>query len=120
MRIKLTKDFSFEAAHVLPHVGPEHKCGRMHGHSFKVEVSVEGEVDPHTGWFCDHGDISRAVKPLIEQLDHACLNDIEGLENPTFENVAGWLWKRIQPICPGLREIVIHETANARCSYRGE
>lgn len=120
MRVRLTRNFQFEAAHVLPNVPEGHKCGRMHGHSFKVEVSVEGEIDPKMGWFCDHGVIGDAVKPLIAQLDHSCLNDIEGLENPTFEHVAIWLWKKIAPVCPGLCEIVVHETASARCTYRGE
>ncbi len=120
MRARLTKDFTFEAAHALPRVPPEHKCARMHGHSFKVEVSVEGEVDPHMGWVYDHSCISKAIEPLLARLDHACLNDIEGLENPTVENIAAWLWPRLGASCPGLCELVIHETPSARCIYRGE
>jgi 6-pyruvoyltetrahydropterin/6-carboxytetrahydropterin synthase len=92
----------------------------MHGHSFKVEVTVEGEVDPHTGWFYDHAEISKAMRPLIAVLDHSYLNDVPGLENPTIENMAAWLWQKIAPQCPGLAEIVVHETPQARCSYRGE
>ncbi len=120
MRARLTKDFTFEAAQTLPNVPPGHKCGRMHGHSFKVEVSIEGEVDPHLGWIYDHARISRAMEPLLEMLDHAYLNDIEGLENPTIEKMAAWLWRRLEAGCPGLCEIVIHETPTARCVYRGE
>ena len=92
----------------------------MHGHSFKVEISIEGEVDPRLGWIYDHAAISQAMDPLLDLLDHAYLNEIEGLENPTIENMAAWLWQRLAPQCPGLCEIVIHETPTARCAYRGE
>ena len=119
MNVRLTKDFTFEAAQTLPKVPSDHKCGRMHGHSFKVEISVEGETDPVTGWFYDHSRISRAMDPLLEQLDHSYLNDIPGLENPTIENMCRWFWERLSPYLPGLAEIVIHETPTARCSYRG-
>ena len=91
----------------------------MHGHSFKVEISVEGEVDSTTGWFYDHAMISRAMNPLLEQLDHSYLNEISGLENPTIETMCAWFWRHLKPHLPGLAEIVIHETPTARCSYRG-
>jgi 6-pyruvoyltetrahydropterin/6-carboxytetrahydropterin synthase len=120
VRARLTKDFRFEAAQTLPNVPAIHKCGRMHGHSFLVEISVEGEVNPATGWIYDHAEISRAMNPLLEQLDHAYLNEIPGLENPTIELMAHWLWQKLAPQLPGLAEIVIHETPSARCSYRGE
>lgn len=120
MRARLTKDFRFESAQTLPKLPPGHKCTRMHGHSFLVEISVEGEVNPETGWIYDHAQISRAMNPLVDQLDHAYLNDIPGLENPTIELMAGWFWQRLAPQLPGLAEIVIHETPTARCSYRGE
>jgi 6-pyruvoyltetrahydropterin/6-carboxytetrahydropterin synthase len=120
MHVRLTKDFSFEAAQTLPMVSPDHKCGRMHGHSFKMEISVEGEVDPSTGWLYDHARISRAMDPLLELLDHSYLNDIPGLENPTIENMCLWFWERLSPSLVGLAEIVIHETPSARCSYRGK
>ena len=119
MHVRLTKDFSFEAAQTLPKVPSDHKCGRMHGHSFTIEISVEGEVDPATGWFYDHAKISRAMDPLLQQLDHAYLNDISGLENPTIEIMCSWFWERLAPSLPGLAESVIHETPTARCSYRG-
>jgi 6-pyruvoyltetrahydropterin/6-carboxytetrahydropterin synthase len=120
MRVRLTKDFRFESAQTLPKAPPGHKCSGMHGHSFKVEISVEGEVDPATGWVYDHAEISRAMKPLLFLLDHAYLNEVEGLENPTIENMAYWFWQKLLPGCPGLCEIVIHETPTARCVYRGQ
>ena len=119
MSVTLTKDFYFEAAHTLPHVPPDHQCARMHGHSYKVQVSVTGPVDPKSGWLMDHAEISRLVRPLIADLDHRYLNDIPGLENPTFEQLASWLWRKLQPSLPGLSEITIHETPTSRCSYRG-
>ena len=120
MRARLTKDFTFEAAQTLPKAPEGHKCRRVHGHSFKVEISIEGEVDPTVGWVYDHANISAAMKPLLKLLDHAYINDIEGLENPTIENMAEWFWKKLESLCPGLCEIVIHETATARCIYRGQ
>jgi 6-pyruvoyltetrahydropterin/6-carboxytetrahydropterin synthase len=120
MKARLTKDFRFEAAHTLPSLPEDHKCRQMHGHSFKVEISIEGEVDPAIGWIYDHKLISNAMNPLLEQLDHAYLNDIEGLESPTIEIMAGWFWKKLAPQLPGLAEIVIFETPTARCSFKGE
>ena len=120
MRARLTKDFTFEAAQTLPSAPEGHKCRNMHGHSFKVEVSVEGEVDCAHGWIYDHAEIGAAMKPLIAQLDHSYLNEVAGLENPTIENMATWFWEKLAPQCPGLCEIVIHETPTARCAYRGE
>ena len=119
MRARLTKDFRFEGAHTLPSLPEGHKCRRMHGHSFKVEISVEGEVDEEVGWVYDHARISRAMAPLLDLLDHSYLNDIEGLENPTIENMAAWFWRRLAPDLPGLSRIVIHETPSARCEFRG-
>ena len=120
MSFTLTKLFHFEAAHTLPNVPPDHQCARMHGHSYKVEVSVSGPVDPAAGWLIDHAEISRVVKPLIGELDHRYLNDIPGLENPTFEQLAVWLWRKLKPSLAGLSEIAIHETPTSRCIYRGD
>jgi len=120
MKVRLTKDFLFESAQTLPCAPEGHKCKQMHGHSFKVEITVEGEVDPATGWFYDHAKISQAMRPLVDQLDHGYLNEVPGLENPTIELMAGWFWGHLAPQLPGLAEIVIHETPSARCSYRGE
>lgn len=119
MRVELRKEFSFEAAHRLPRVPADHKCARMHGHSFRVEVCVEGEVDEATGWLQDYADIAAAVEPVIRALDHRALNDVAGLENPTSEILCGWLWTRIAPALPRLSAITVHETCTARCTYRG-
>ncbi len=120
MVCRLTKEFFFEAAHTLPKVPADHKCARMHGHSYRIEIAVEGEVDPEMGWLYDHSLLSRAMDPICDRLDHQYLNDIPGLENPTVENLAGWLWAQLKPQCPGLCEIVIQETPTARCTYRGQ
>ncbi len=119
MVCRLTKEFFFEAAHTLPHVGADHPCHRMHGHSYRIEISVEGEVDPKMGWVYDHSEISEALKPIIDSLDHRYLNEIPGLENPTAENICGWMWAKVAPLCPGLSEIVVQETPRARCTFRG-
>jgi len=120
MKARLTKDFYFESAQRLPRLPEGHPCKELHGHSFKVEVSIEGEVDPEIGWIYDHARISEAMEPIIEELDHSYLNDIPGLENPTIENMAAWIWKRLALILPGLAEIVLHETPKARVSYQGQ
>jgi len=119
MKVRLTRDFTFEAAHHLPRAPEGHKCRRLHGHSFRVEITVEGEVDPATGWFLDYGVVRDAVEPLRLQLDHYCLNDIEGLANPTSEELCRWIWERLRPKLPSLARIVVHETCEARCEYAG-
>jgi 6-pyruvoyltetrahydropterin/6-carboxytetrahydropterin synthase len=118
--VELFKEFMFEAAHRLPHVPEGHKCGRLHGHSFKVAVYIEGEVDPYTGWIRDFSEIKAIFKPLYEQLDHNYLNDIAGLENPTSEVLAKWIWQQLKPLLPELSRIRIHETCTSGCEYRGD
>lgn len=120
MRVELRKSFGFEAAHLLPHVPDDHKCRRLHGHSFRVDVHVEGEVDPHTGWLVDYADIAAVFEPLRLALDHRHLNDVPGLENPTSEHVARWIWERLAPVLPALSAVTVHETCNASCTYRGK
>lgn len=117
--MELRKVFQFEAAHLLPHLPDSHKCRRLHGHSFQVEVAVEGGVDPALGWVMDYADISAAFKPVWEQLDHRYLNEVSGLENPTSENIASWIWARLKPSVPLLTELIVAETCTARCVYRG-
>ena len=118
--MELRKTFQFEAAHLLPHLPKDHKCRRLHGHSFSVEIVVEGPCDPALGWVMDYADISKAFRPLWEQLDHYYLNEVEGLANPTSENIAIWIWKRLSPQLPMLTEVVVAETCTARCVYRGD
>jgi len=119
MRVKLTRDFTFEAAHLLPKVPMGHKCSRLHGHSFRVEITVEGEVVEETGWFLDYGVIATLVEPVRGKLDHYYLNEIPGLENPTSENLARWIWERLKPSLPSLVRIAVHETCESRCEYEG-
>ena len=119
MRIELRKTFQFEAAHLLPRLPESHKCRRLHGHSFQVEIVVAGDVDPELGWLMDYADLSRAFQPLWEQLDHRYLNEVPGLENPTSENIARWIWDRLKPGLPWLTEVHVAETCTARCVYRG-
>ncbi|TVQ53971.1 MAG: 6-carboxytetrahydropterin synthase QueD [Phycisphaerales bacterium] len=120
MHVRLSKTFTFEAAHFLPSFPEGHKCRRMHGHSFRVDVFVEGDVPEGQYHLIDYGEIKQAIEPLRMQLDHYCLNDIEGLEHPTSEVLAKWLWDRLKPKLPLLSEIRVHETCTSTCSYRGE
>jgi 6-pyruvoyltetrahydropterin/6-carboxytetrahydropterin synthase len=117
--VRLERTFTFEAAHRLPNVPKGHKCARLHGHSFRIDVVCEGEINPETGWLIDFADIKRAVNPLIEQVDHHYLNEIKGLENPTAENIARWFWERLKPELLPLSRIIVAETCNGRCEYAG-
>ena len=118
-RVEIFKEFTFEAAHRLPNVPAGHKCARLHGHSFRVEVHVQGSVDPSLGWVMDFGDIKTAFAPLDKTLDHNYLNEIPGLENPTSENLARWVWERLVVTLPGLSSVVVRETCTSGCVYRG-
>jgi 6-pyruvoyltetrahydropterin/6-carboxytetrahydropterin synthase len=118
--MEIYKAFSFEAAHLLPNVPPGHKCARLHGHSFQVEVHVSAPLDPVLGWVMDFADIKQAFKPLLAQLDHYYLNDIEGLENPTSENIARWIWHQLKPNLSQLSKVVVKETCTSGCVYTGE
>jgi len=119
MHVRLVKSFDFEAAHWLPSFPEGHKCRRMHGHSFRVDIAVEGEVPPGKGYLIDYGEIKDAIEPIRMRLDHYCLNEIEGLSNPTSEVIARWIWDRLKPSMPLLAEVVVHETCTSRCHYRG-
>ena len=118
--MEIFKVFTIEAAHRLPHVPAGHKCGRLHGHTFQIEVHVEGPLDPKLGWIIDFADIKSAFRPIEEQIDHHYLNEVEGLENPTSENVAHWVWRNLKPSLPCLSKIVIRETCSSGCIYAGE
>lgn len=119
VHVRLIKTFTFEAAHWLPCFPEGHKCRRMHGHSFKVDVVVEGDIPKGRHYLVDYGDIKNAIDPVYEQIDHRCLNEIQGLENPTSERLAEWLWTRLRPRLPLLAGIVVHETCTSRCEYWG-
>ena len=118
--MEIFKEFTFEAAHRLPNVAPGHKCARLHGHSFAVAVHIVGPVDDRTGWVRDFADVSTAAAPLIDCLDHNYLNEIAGLENPTSEVLARWIWDRLVPVLPELSQVVVRETCTSGCVYRGE
>jgi 6-pyruvoyltetrahydropterin/6-carboxytetrahydropterin synthase len=117
--MEIFKCFTLEAAHRLPNVPEGHKCARLHGHSFRIEVRVDGEPGADSGWVMDFADLKAAFAPINEQLDHRYLNDIEGLDNPTSERLATWIWERLKPSVPQLSEVVVHETCTSGCRYRG-
>jgi 6-pyruvoyltetrahydropterin/6-carboxytetrahydropterin synthase len=118
--MELRKTFQFEAAHLLPRLPKSHKCRRLHGHSFQVEIVVVGDCDPHLGWLIDYAEITEAFKPIWEKLDHNYLNEIPGLENPTSENIAVWIWQKLKRRLPLLNAVIVAETCSAKCVYRGE
>ena len=120
MKAELVKTFKFDAAHALPNVPAGHKCAALHGHGYRVDVHVQGEVDPHTGWVMDFGRIKQVVGPLIDQLDHTRLDELPELANSTSELLADWLWRRIKPELPEMVAIAVYESDSAKCIYRGD
>ena len=118
--MELWKEFGFESAHSLPNVPEGHKCARVHGHSFRVAVRVDGPVGEESGWVMDFADLKAAVAPTIDALDHRYLNEVEGLENPTSERIAIWIWDRIADDLPGLAAVEVRETCTSACTYRGD
>ena len=120
MKVELVREYRFEAAHRLPRVPAGHKCARLHGHSFKFEIHVVGPVGEESGWLIDYGEMDERVGPLLGRLDHHYLNEVEGLENPTSEVLARWIWERLRPALPQLSAVTLHETCDARCIYRGD
>lgn len=117
--VELMKEYRFEAAHRLPRVPQGHKCARVHGHSYKVEVFVAGPVDPSTGWLLDFGVIDARWAALHARLDHQYLNDIPGLENSTCETLAIYFWRELAARVPGLAAVTVWETVDSKCTYRG-
>lgn len=119
MLMDVFKVFTIESAHRLPNVPAGHKCGRLHGHSFRIEVHIRGTVGKDTGWVMDFADIKKAFNPLFDQLDHNYLNEVEGLENPTSENLAKWIWERLSARLP-LTKVIVSETCTSGCVYEGK
>jgi 6-pyruvoyltetrahydropterin/6-carboxytetrahydropterin synthase len=117
--MEIFKKITFEAAHRLPNAPAGHKCARLHGHSFCVELHVVGDIDAKTGWVMDFADIRKAFAPLYEKLDHHYLNEVPGLENPTSENIARWIWQHLKPALPQLSKVVVHETCTAGSIFVG-
>ncbi len=118
--MEIFKEFTIEAAHRLPDVPHGHKCARLHGHSFKIEVHIRGPVQQKSGWVIDFADIKNAFRPIHEQLDHRFLNEVDGLTNPTSENLCRWIWDRLRPQVPLLSRVVVRETCTTGCIYEGE
>ncbi len=120
LKMDIFRVFQIEAAHRLPNVPEGHKCARLHGHSFRIEVHVSGPVGDREGWVMDFADLRRIFQPVFDQLDHHYLNEIEGLENPTSENLARWIWRKLKDELAGLSKIIVQETCNAGCIYNGD
>lgn len=118
--MEIFKVFHIEAAHRLPNLPASHKCSRLHGHSFRVEIHISGEPGAESGWIMDFADLKTAFAPVFEALDHRYLNEVPGLDNPTSELLARWIWQRLQPALPALSKIVIAETCTSGCIYRGD
>ena len=114
------KEIRFDATHFLPKVPEGHACSHLHSHAFTIQIHVVGDIDPAAGWVMDFAALSQAVKPIIDQLDHHCLNEISGLENPTCEMLTRWIWTRLHPLIPGLTKLVLKETPDAGCVFQGE
>ena len=119
MNVELTKEYRFEAAHQLPRVAAGHKCSRLHGHSYKVDIEVKGAVDPATGWLIDFGVIDDAWQELFLRFDHHNLNEVPGLDNSTCENIAIYIWQALRPQIPVLSAVTVWETYDSKCTYRG-
>jgi queuosine biosynthesis protein QueD len=116
-KFELRKSFTFESAHRLPHVPEGHKCGRLHGHSFKATLIVRGPLAPKLDWVLDYSEIKTAAKPLFEQLDHNYLNEIPGLENPTSEVLCKWIYQKLKPSLPYLHQVIVSETCTTECLF---
>ena len=118
--MEIYKKFSFDSAHYLPNLPDGHKCKRMHGHTFYVTVFVKGTVEPEIGWIKDFFEIKQIFQPILDQLDHRLLNEIDGLENPTSEHLVKWIWVRLKKVLPELSKIEVSETCTTGCLYEGE
>ncbi|MBZ0263848.1 6-carboxytetrahydropterin synthase QueD [bacterium] len=117
---QIKKSFRFNSAHYLPGAPDGHKCRNLHGHTYEVVIECRGTMDIEAGWVIDFGDISDIMRPLIKQLDHVVLNELEGLKYTTAEELCYWIWERTKPKLPSLISVVVHETPTSCAEYRGE
>lgn len=117
MKFELKQHFQIESARFLPHLSKDHPCSRMHGHSFKIILTLTGPLDAKLGWIMDYNEIAYAMKPILEKLDHRILNEVPGLENPTSELLAKWIYEEGKKIIPLLKHISILETSLTECQY---
>lgn len=117
--MRIFKEFTFDSAHFLPNVPEDHKCRNMHGHTYRLKVWIEDQPDPQYGWVMDFAVLKQVVKPVVAQLDHKCMNNVNGLENPTCEQIAIWIWNQLKPSLPKLATIELHETPTSGVIYEG-
>lgn len=117
--MEIFRIFYVQCARRLPALPDTHPCSRLHGHSFRVKLTVSGDADPQLGWVMDFSEIDTAWQRIHDLLDHRYLNDIAGLDNPTSEHIALWLWRALQPDLPGLAAVSVMETHDSGCVYRG-
>lgn len=117
--MRIFKEFTFDSAHFLPNVPENHKCRNMHGHTYRLKVWIEDQPDPVLGWVMDFAVMKQVVQPVVAQLDHKCMNNVAGLENPTCEQIAIWLWNQLKPSLPKLATIELHETPTSGVIYEG-
>ena len=118
--MEIFKQFTFDSAHFLPNVAPDHKCRALHGHTYRLVAYFKGELDKELGWVIDFAEVKRVIDPVVNIVDHHLLNDIAGLENPTCEILAIWLWDKIKPNIPALSKIELHETPTSGVVYEGK
>ena len=117
MKYELKQHFQIESARFLPHLPKDHPCSRMHGHSFKIILTLQGPLDERIGWVMDYHQISEVMQPLLKELDHRVLNEVAGLENPTSELLAKWIFERGSKEISMLRSVTIMETPFTECTY---
>ena len=114
------KQFTFDSAHFLPNVPDGHKCKNIHGHTYHLTVYLEDQLHERYGWVCDFAEVKKLIKPIIEVVDHKLINEVEGLENPTCERLAVWLWDQIKPLVPQLAKLQLNETPTSGVIYEGK
>ena len=117
--MELRQHFQIESARFLPNLESDHPCARMHGHSFKIILTLKGPVDPVAGWVMDYHVITKVMEPILRKLDHRVLNEVDGLSNPTSELLAKWIFDQVIQQIPLLTAVNISETPNTECIYRG-
>ncbi len=117
--MEIFREFTFDSAHCLDHLPPGHKCARIHGHTYRLVVYVNGPLDPVLGWIVDFAEIKRLTREVLQHLDHHFLNEVDGLDQPTTEHIAMWIWDRLKPRLPGLVRLTLWENANSGCTYEG-
>lgn len=119
MKYELKQHFQIESARFLPKLPKTHPCSQVHGHSFKIVLTLLGDLNPEIGWVMDYHEITKIMTPLLAQLDHKLLNEVPGLENPTSELLAKWLFEKVGAQIPLLKQVSIMETPSTECSYPG-